>query len=133
MNFTDFKILVSKDFPDAKYYGFDIFKAAFDKATNDAETITYEQYNVGLNSYMKNPDFKSFTQSDSSNPKNGHLSFSDFKGEAKRFWLLATDDELQAIFDEFKTSDSNDKKVDELNYEEFTKAIEKVRGKQNDY
>ena len=41
LNFTDFKTLVSAKYPDASE---DVLKAAFDKATNVAETITFEQY-----------------------------------------------------------------------------------------
>ena len=82
--------MVSSKYPDASE---DVLKAAFDKTTNSAETITFEEYENAL-ALVKEPDFKLFTENDSSSPKDGYMTFEDWKTEALKIWLLATGDEL---------------------------------------
>ena len=123
LNFVDFKTLVSVTYPD---YNEEILKAVFDKVTNTSQTIDFDQYQKSL-LYIKNPDFKLFYQSDSSSPKDWYLTFDEWKVEAHKILPTASTEEFKAYFYWFKGTDINDSNIEELKFEEFTKALMAVR------
>ena len=123
LNFTDFRVLVMTMFPDEIK---ETIKAAFDMATNNRDTIEFHQYEKSL-LYIKNPDFKLFYQSDSSSPKDWYLTFDEWKVEAQQILPTASSEEFKAYFDGFKSTDTKDSNIEELKFEEFTKALMAVR------
>ena len=79
---------------------------------------------------MKNPDWIMFNNADDSDPKDGFLTFQNWRNEALKVMPLATDEQLQAFFDQFKNTDTENENTEDLiNFQEFEKAIGKVREK----
>ena len=116
LNFEDFKTYALTTFSDANE---DIMKAAFDKVSNNGETITFEEYKKALD-LLKDPDFKLYIEKF----VNSELAMLlDWKAETSKIWLLATDEDLVTIFDQFKVDN------DKISFENFTKAIKIVREK----
>lgn len=56
------------------------------------------------------------------------MTYEEWKVEALKFMPLATEEELKAVWDDFKDSDTKNGSA-LFTFEEFEKALEKVRGK----
>ena len=72
-----------------------------------------------------------FNKADTSDPKDGYLSFDNWRLEALKVMPLASEQQLQTYFDNLKNTDTDDENMEDLlNFNEFEKAIGKVREKQ---
>ena len=140
LNFDDFKtqaLIHDRGLQDAKlnvmFWGkarngvlnFEQYSVIMKKIKTDAVS---KMFGDKMAAKMTNPDFKIFNSADTSDPKDGYLTFDEWKTEAEHFMPTATHEELQADFDQFKNTDTSDENADDMiNFEEFEKAIKKVR------
>ena len=60
------------------------------------------------------------------------MTFGDWKTEALKIMPLATEEELQKFWDDFKSTDTNNDSI-LFTFEEFDQALDKVREKQSTY